>query len=251
MSSGRQIPPQKILPVALVTGAASTLGAAICRKLAKEGFRLILHYGRSQKKASLLQKEINSWGIESFLVQADLSKPTQIHMFLQKSIRQCKRLDLIVNNASVFKSTPPAKGVWKDWESLLNINSISPYALAVAARPWLRKSLGNIINIGDIYGELPILKYHAAYSASKAMLLFLTKYLAVELAPEIRVNAVSPGAITFPQKYGKQKQKKIIERSALKRKGSPEEIAEAVWFLASNRFITGQILKVDGGRFIT
>lgn len=238
-------------PVALVTGAASTLGTIICQKLAGEGFCLVLHYGKSRSKANLLHNEINSYGVKSFLVQADLSKPAQIRSLVQKAIAKWKRLDLVVNNASIFAPTSLSRSQWKVWEILLKVNSIAPYALAVAARPWLRKSRGSIVNIGDIYGELPILKEHAAYSASKAALLFLTKYLAMEFAPEIRVNAVSPGAITFPKKYGKQKKEELIQRSALKRQGTPEDIAEAVWFLASNHFITGQIIKVDGGRFIS
>ncbi|HJT25426.1 MAG TPA: SDR family oxidoreductase [bacterium] len=251
MNSIRQKTDTKSLPVALVTGATSNLGTAICRKLAEEGFRLILHYGKSREKARLLQREVGFKGADSFLLQADLSKPVKFHSHIYKPFRQWGRLDLLVNNASTFKPTPLSKANWKDWRDLFNINSMAPCALAVAARPWLEKSRGSIVNIGDIYGELPILKDHAAYCASKAALLFLTKYLAVEFAPQIRVNAVSPGVITFPQKYGKQKQEKLIQRSALKRQGTPEEIAQAVWFLASNRFITGQVLKVDGGRFIS
>lgn len=241
---------RRSLPVALITGAASTLGAAISRKLAQQGFRLVLHYGKSSGKTHQLQKELASRGAESFLVQADLSKAFQVQSLIRRSTRHWKRLDLIVNNASIFKPTSLVKVNWKDWTHLLSVNAISPSALAVAARPWLKKTSGSIVNIGDIYGEMPILKDHAAYSSSKAALLFLTKYLAVEFAPEVRVNAVSPGAVSFPKKYGDQKRKKLIQRSALKRQGTPEEIAEAVWFLASNLFITGQVLKVDGGRFI-
>ncbi len=127
---------------------------------------------------------------------------------------------------------------------------MSPFALAVAAKPPLKETHGSIVNITDIYGELPILKDHAAYSASKAALIFLTKFLAEEFAPEIRVNAVSPGVISFPEEYGAPEKKKLIQRTALKRQGTPEEIADAVWFLSSNRFITGQVLKMDGGRFV-
>jgi pteridine reductase len=117
--------------------------------------------------------------------------------------------------------------------------------------PWLQKHRGVMVNITDIYGEMPILKDHAAYSASKAALIFLTRYLALALGDQVRVNAVSPGVITFPGHYTSAQQKKLIQKSALKRQGKPEEIAQAVWFLYSNQFVTGQVLRVDGGRFIS
>ncbi len=238
-------------PVALVTGAASTLGTAICLKLARQGFRIALHYGMSREKTFRLQAELNRQDARSFTVQANLSKTNQVSSLVRRVIRQWGRLDFIVNNASLFEPTNPQKGAWDQWQRLFTVNSITPYALAQVARPYLAKAKGSIVNIGDIYGEMPILKAHAAYSVSKAGILFLTKYLAVELAPEVRVNAVSPGVISFPEKYTDQKRKKLIQRTALKRQGTPEEVAEAVWFLASNQFVTGQILRVDGGRFIS
>lgn len=237
-------------PVALVTGAASPLGSAISRQLAGEGFNLALHYGKSKAQTLQLQKELASRGIQTFAVRGDLSKPSQAHTILRKTTRRWGRLDLLVNNAGLFKPTPLRNPDWKDWMRLLSVNSFSPCALAIAARPWLQAAGGCIINITDIYGESPILKDHAAYSASKAALLFLTKFLAVEFAPEIRVNAVSPGVISFPGDYSLQKKKMLVQRTALKRQGTPEEIAGAVWSLASNRFVTGQVLKVDGGRFV-
>jgi len=238
-------------PVAFVTGAASALGKAICWKLARQGFRLALHYGKSRDKILGLQRELAWENIDSFLIQADLSKPNHAAHLMSRVGRQWGRLDLVINNASIFKPTPLPKNDWSEWTRLFTVNSITPYALAAAAKPWLAKTKGSIVNIGDIYGELPILKNHAAYSASKAAVLFLTKYLAVELAPEIRVNAISPGVISFPPKYTAQRRKKLVLKSALQKQGTPEEIAEAVWFLASNQFVTGQVLKVDGGRFIS
>jgi pteridine reductase len=243
------VPPKS--QIALVTGATSTLGIAICEKLGQQGFCLALHYGRSKEKAIKLQKNLTSWGIESLLLQADLSKPSRIGGIIHATIRRWGRLDLLVNNAALFKPTPIEEENWRDWVQLLRVNLFSPFALAVAAKPWLKKTNGNIINICDIYGELPSLKDHVAYSVSKAALIFLTKYMAVEFAPELRVNGVSPGVISFPKTYNEKKRKKLIERSALKKQGTPSQIANAVWFLASNPFITGQVLKVDGGRFIS
>jgi pteridine reductase len=237
--------------VALVTGAASTLGSAISLKMAEQGMRIALHYGKSLKKTRQLQKLLTSLGTETILIKADLSKPPQIHSVVRQLVRQWGRLDVLVNNASVFKPTPLVEENWPEWEKVMKVNSISPCLLAASAKPHLQRSKGCIVNITDIYGEMPALKNHGAYSASKAALLFLTKYLAVEWAPDIRVNAVSPGVISFPGNYSISQRRRLIQKTALKREGKPEEIAEAVWFLASNRFITGQILKVDGGRFIS
>ena len=238
-------------PVALVTGAASTLGSAISVKLAHQGMRLALHYGKSALKTIRLQKELSSLGVETLLLKADLSKPSQAGTLVRGVTRRWGRLDLLVNNASRFLPTPLAEGDWAQWGELYRINTLSPCALAAAANSFLGKTGGSIVNITDIYGEMPVLQSHPAYSASKAALLFLTKFLARELAPAVRVNAVSPGVISFPKKYSRSQRHKLVQKTALMRQGKPADIAEAVWFLASNRFVTGQVLKVDGGRFIS
>jgi pteridine reductase len=236
--------------VALITGAASPLGAAVCFKLAEQGTDIALHFGRSRQNTLDLQLKLNHFGIETILVKADLKNPTQIKPLISQVTDRWGRLDLLVNNASLFQPNPLKGESWKEWTEFFHINALAPCSLAIAALPWLRKCKGSIVNITDIYGELPVLKNYPAYSVSKAALIFLTKYLAVEFSPDVRVNAVSPGAISFPQSYGNGKKKIIVQRSALKRQGTPEEIAEAVCFLSKNRFITGQILKVDGGRLI-
>jgi pteridine reductase len=236
--------------VALITGAASPLGTAICFGLAKEGTCIALHFGRSRENTLKLQEKLNHFGIETIILKADLKKPSHVKSLISQVTRKWGRLDLLVNNASLFQPTRLRAENWKEWTEFFHINALAPCSLGIAALPWLRKSKGSIINITDIYGELPILKSYPAYSLSKAALIFLTKYLAVEFSPNVRVNAVSPGAISFPQSYKHEKKKKLVQKSALKRQGTPEEIADAVLFLAKNRFITGQVLKVDGGRFI-
>ena len=250
MKPKHRLSPGESRRVALVTGAASNLGSAISFKLARQGMRLALHYGKSSLKTIRLQKELASWGAETLLLKADLSKPSQSETLVRGVLRRWGRLDLLVNNASRFVPTPLAEGNWNQWGDLYRINALSPCALAVAAKPFLAKAGGSIVNITDIYGELPVLQSHPAYSASKAALLFMTKFLARELAPAVRVNAVSPGVISFPEKYSPSRRRKLIEKTALKRQGTPQDIAEAVWFLASNPFMTGQVLRVDGGRFI-
>jgi pteridine reductase len=132
----------------------------------------------------------------------------------------------------------------------LNVNLLAPYFLTVLAEPWLRKTRGSVVHITDIYGESAFLPGYPAYAASKSALVFLTKYLASSMAPDVRVNAVSPGVISFPQAHSPAKRRKLLRKTALRRQGTPEDIAQAVYFLATQTFVTGQVLRVDGGRFI-
>src|SRR5579885_151520 len=236
-------------PVALVTGAASRLGGAISWKLARMGMRVALHYGKSLDATKRLQKNLTEAGFEAFRVGGDLRQTERLDAIPREVIARWGRLDLLVNNASVFKPTPLQSRRWSDWNLFFTVNAIAPCALALAARPWLGRSRGSIVNIADIYADMPILKDYPAYCASKAGLIALTRYLAVELAPLIRVNAVSPGVITFPETYARARRRKLVQKSLLKRQGHPIDIAEAVYFLAVSPFVTGQVLKVDGGRF--
>jgi pteridine reductase len=236
-------------PVALVTGAASFLGRAISLKLACEGFDLLLHYQSSMNKTKKLAAEARCLGAKASVVKADLRKVERVQSFIQMIFKTSKRMDLLVNNASLFYPTPFSKTILSQWQELFSVNLFSPYFLSRAVSPLLKKSHGCIVNLTDIYGENPILKDYSAYCASKAGLITITKILSKELGPFVRVNAVSPGAVFIPKTYSLQQREKLIGRSALKRQGRPEDIAEAVYFLASQRFITGQVLKVDGGRF--
>lgn len=237
-------------PVALVTGGASFLGRSISLHLAQRGFHLILHYQKSIDKVRKLMGELERFGVEMAAVQADLSRPQEAQK-LAKAIRgSFDRLDLLINNASLFFPTPLAKTRVKEWERTFHVNLFAPYFLSQMASPWLKKTSGSIVNMTDIYGENPILKDYSAYCASKAGLITITKMLSRELGPEIRVNGVSPGAIFIPKSYSAKKRRELLDRSALKKQGTPEDIAEAVCFLATQPFITGQILKVDGGRFL-
>jgi pteridine reductase len=237
--------------VALITGAASPLGSAISRRLASEGMNLALHYGKSRKRTAELQEELNLRSIETLVLQSDLGKPEQASGVIRKIIKRWGRLDVVVNNASLFEPVDLVPPDWKTWRTTFEINVFSPVGLITAAGPWLERTRGCVVNITDIYGEMPVLKGYPTYCASKASLIFLTKYLAATMGDHIRVNAVSPGVISFPPKYSASQRKRLIEKSALKRQGRPEEIAAAASFLISNQFITGQVLKVDGGRFIS
>ncbi len=236
--------------VALVTGGSSSLGGAISLKLAAQGIRVVLHFSQSKDKTENLQRKIQSMGGRAFSIHADLNNPKRTKQLVKKTVQKWGRLDLLINNASIFNPTPFHDGDIGTWEEIFRVNVMSPFMLSAEAGKWLRKTRGCIVNITDIYGQEPRLKNYAAYCASKAALISLTKWLAFNLGPEVRVNAVSPGAITFPNQYKSGKRKKLTDKTALKRKGQPEDIANAVWMMASNHFLTGQILNVDGGRFI-
>lgn len=250
MTSSKKHKAPQTGPVALVTGAASPLGTAICFKLAEQGTHLALHFGRSQENTLKLQRNLKKFRIETLVLRANFGKSTQIESLIGQITQKWGRLDLLVNNASLFQPSLLTVKSWAKWTEIFQVNALSPCLLTTAAFPWLRKTNGSVVNITDIYGEQPILKNYPGYSVSKAALIFLTKYLALEFSPHVRVNAVSPGVITFPKDYKKIKKKELIQKTALRREGTPEEIADAVLFLTKNKFVTGQILKVDGGRFI-
>jgi pteridine reductase len=237
-------------PTVLVTGGASFLGCSISLKFAREGFDLLLHYQNSASKARQLAFQIERSGGRAFLVKADLKNPQKSSAHLLGAVKKFGRLDVLINNASIFKPIPLRTADVHSWEETFRVNVFSPYILCRAAFPWLKKAHGCVVNLTDIYGEHPVLKDHAAYSASKAALIVLTRRLAFEMGPLVRVNAVSPGAIRIPSHWETSRRKGLIEKSALKKQGKPEDIAEAVYFLATQNFITGQVLNVDGGRFL-
>ena len=236
-------------PVVLVTGSASFLGKAICHKFAKEGFDLGLHYFSSKSKTLKLARELERMGSRVTVFKADLGNEAQTLSLIDQNARLFGRLDVLVNNASLFMPDPP-KSRYRNNNVLFAANVFAPLLLAEQARPYLKKVRGSIVNLTDIYGEDPILKGYKGYCAAKAALINLTRSLAREFGPEVRVNAVSPGAFFIPKSYDRKRIEGLLAKSALKRKGEPHELAEAVYFMASHSFITGQVLKVDGGRFL-
>ena len=237
-------------PVALVTGGASFLGRAISLKFVREGFNLVLHYQNSASQTRQLAMEIGRRGGKAYPVKADLRNPRKAPVLVKQAVDKLGRLDVLINNASVFKPTPLKTAGLELWEETFRVNVYSPFFLCSAAAPWLKKKHGCVVNLADIYGEHPILKGYPAYCASKAALIAATRHLALEWGPQIRVNAVSPGAIRIPPDYDLRRRNALIQRSVLKRQGQPGDIAEAVFFLATQSFITGQVLSVDGGRFL-
>lgn len=240
--------------VILVTGGAKRVGAAICRRLHAQGARLIVHYRTSLNEAKILQDELNRERANSVaLVQGDLLDTGLLPDMIVKTVDRFGQLDVLINNASSFFPTPLQQCGLEDWEDLIGSNLRAPLFLSQAAAPYLKKRFGCIVNIVDIHTERP-LKNHIIYNAAKGGLLSLTKSLAVEMAPEVRVNGVSPGAILWPEDKAwsdETARQQIIATTLLKRCGEPDDIARTVQFLIADApYITGQIIAVDGGRSI-
>ncbi|KTD76366.1 pteridine reductase [Legionella waltersii] len=239
--------------VALVTGGARRIGAAICKKLHAAGYRIAVHCNTSLKEGQALVNELNEIRQNSAMVLAmDLLKSNAAESIANQVEAWSARMDLLVNNASVFKKDVGFDQAGALWEELFRVNVRTPYLLSLASQKLLAAHQGVIINLTDIHSERP-LKGYSLYCQTKAALDMLTKSLAREFAPDIRINAVAPGAILWPENENSLSldiQNKIIEQTPLKRHGHPDFIAQAVLALAENQFITGQILKVDGGRHL-
>ena len=236
--------------VALITGAARRVGAVIARTLHAQGMNLALHYRSSQQEAQQLQQELLAKRPDSvILVQADLLNNAKLSSTIKTSTKAWGRLDALINNASSFYPTPLGSINEQQWDDLIGSNLKAPLFLAQAAAPALRDYHGCIINITDIHADRP-LKNHCVYSAAKAGLVMLTKSLARDLGPEIRVNAVAPGAIMWPEHdLDELTKRRIISNTALKRRGGADDIARAILYLLRDAdYVTGQTITVDGGR---
>jgi pteridine reductase len=236
-------------PVILITGAAKRIGAQIARTLHQAGYDLALHYRHSRNEMDALRSELEPLRPDStFAIQGDLADVAALPGIVEKCTSRFGRLDALVNNASAFFPTPIAEATSEQWDEIFSSNARGPFFLAQAAASVLKKTSGSIVNIVDIYAEKPLAR-HPIYSMAKAALAMMTQSLARDLAPEIRVNAVAPGAILWPENSEPANQGKLIARTPLKRTGAPEEVAKAVLFLIRDAtFTTGQILTVDGGR---
>ena len=237
--------------VALVTGAARRIGAVIARRLHAAGYDVALHARKSRVELDALVAELERARASSTLaLEADLGDVAALPDLANAAVERFGRLDALVNNAAAFYPTPVGGATTAQWDELFGTNARAPFFLAQAAAPHLAASNGAIVNIVDIYAEQPLAN-HAIYSMSKAALAAMTKALARDLAPAVRVNGVSPGAILWPD-AGKSDaaQQALIERTPLKRTGSPDDIASAVLWLLEAPFVTGEIVRVDGGRHL-
>ena len=238
--------------VALITGAARRIGAAIARTLHAQGADVAIHYRGSAEEAADLTDELNSQRADSAAsYAADLTDTAGLNTLVEDVVAWRNRLDILVNNASSFYPTPVGEITEDQWDDLIGTNLKAPLFLSQAALPALREARGVIINIVDVHSQRP-LRDHTVYGPSKAGLAMLTRSLAKDLAPEVRVNGVSPGAILWPENgmSGATKDA-ILEQVPLGRPGTPDDVANAVLFLAKDAdYVTGQIIAIDGGRSI-
>ena len=237
---------------ALVTGGARRLGAAIARRLHAAGASVLIHYRDSEPDAAWLEGELNKLRPRSAAkVKAELLAPIAPRALVSAALDAFGRLDLLVNNASTFFPVEVGAIEASHWEELMGSNLRAPLFIAQQAAPELARHEGAIVNVVDIHADRP-LKGYAVYTVAKAGLAALTRSLALELAPRVRVNGVSPGAIAWPDdgQFEPAERSRILATTPLARVGSPEDIAQAVEFLACAPYVTGQVLAVDGGRSI-
>jgi pteridine reductase len=239
---------------ALVTGAANRLGAQIARTLHQNGANLIIHYRASSTSAQSLVAELNRLRKNSAIaLGAELGSVAELEELAAQACNAFDGLDILVNNASSFYPTRFGQIDQQAWDDLLASNYKAPLFLSQACYPALQRSSGCIINMVDIYASLP-LNQHSVYCSAKAANQMLVKSLARELAPEVRVNGIAPGAILWPggdEVISAKRQQTILDQVPLKRCGTPQSIADTALFLATSDYITGEIIHVDGGRLLT
>ena len=238
--------------VVVITGGARRVGAAIVRRMHAAGANLVVHYRSSTDEARALKDELAAQRPGSLvLVQGDLLKPANLSGLIKEAVKAYGRLDALVNNASSFYPTALGDITEKAWDDLVGTNLKAPLFLSQAAARELKKSHGAIVNIIDIHAEFPM-KNYVIYNVAKAGLVALTRSLARELGPEVRVNGVAPGTILWPDDEAwkdEVSRQRIMNQTALKRIGEPDDIAKAVEFLlTASPYVTGQVIAVDGGR---
>ncbi len=236
-------------PVAFITGAAKRIGAAMACQLHSEGYRVIIHYGHSKDDALALAEKLNNQRADSAIcLQANLCNSDEVSTLGQRALGIWGQIDVLVNNASSFYPTPVGDISEEDWVSLIGSNVKGPLFLSQALAPALALSNGCIINMVDMHVDRPLPK-HSVYLIAKSGLASLTKSLAIDLAPHVRVNGIAPGAILWPEReMGDDEKETLLSSIPLGELGTPADIAKTLSFLVSAPYITGQIIYVDGGR---
>lgn len=234
--------------VALITGGARRVGRAISMALASGGADIVINYHNSAEDAESLKGEVERMGRRATSFQADVSRPNQIRALIQHVRDEFGRLDIVINNASLFESVPVLQITEEMWDRVLATNLKGPFFVAQSAVPLLRESGGgNIINIADL-SAFQAWPSYAHHSVSKAGLVHLTKVLARALGPDIRVNGIAPGTVLPPEDYNGTGSDGTIDRRIIARTGTPEDVTGAIEYLLQGNFVTGQIVIVDGGR---
>lgn len=246
------MPAANTAPAVLVTGAARRIGAAIARRLHGAGYDVAIHHRGCADEARALAADLERARPRStLLLQADLAEFDRLPELVAQCVGRFGRLDALVNNASTFTPTPLGTTTPSQWDALFASNARAPFFLSQAAAPHLQAANGAIVNLTDLYAERP-LREHTVYCMAKAALAMMTRSLAMELGPQVRVNAVAPGAILWPEdRSDTAAQQSMLARTPLARTGTPEEVADAVrWLLQDARYCTGQVLHLDGGRLL-
>jgi len=237
--------------VALVTGGAKRVGKAIVMALAKRGCKLVVHYHTSKAEAEETAQELLASGHEALAVQADITEEAEVDRLIEIAVAQFGRIDVLVNNAAVFFRTPVDTLTVEEWEQIIEVNLTGTFLCAhkigLRMREW---GWGHIINMADVAGLRPWADY-IPYSVSKACVITFTQGLAMELAPEVMVNAIVPGPVLFQDDTPEEVRQREIAKTLVKRAGTPEEVAEVVVFVAESDYSTGSLFHVDGGRSLT
>lgn len=241
---------KKMNKVVLITGAAKRIGKALSIAFHEAGYSVLIHYHSSSEDAEALCRQLNQRrGNSAYCLACELDNKEALDTFVKACHEHINDLHLLINNASRFYPTPLASANENDWQQLMDSNLRAPYFLCKGFLDLLTQSKGNIINLVDIYGERPLAN-HSLYSMSKAGLIMLNKSLALELAPAVRVNAIAPGAILWPE-GGQDNQDAILKKIPLQREGNEQDIVDAALYLNKAEYVTGQVIQVDGGRVLT
>lgn len=237
--------------VALVTGGAKRVGKAIAQALAARGCKLVVHYKTSQTDAEATVRELQAANAEAIAIQADITQEDEVERMVAEAVARFGRIDILINNAAVFFRTPVETLTIEEWEQVLDVNLTGTFLCAqkigLRMREW---GWGHIINIADVAGQRPWVDY-IPYSVSKACVITLTQGLAMELAPQVMVNAIIPGPVLFQDDTPEAVRQREIDKTLVKRAGTPEEVAEVVIFVAESDYSTGSLFHVDGGRALT
>lgn len=237
--------------VIIVTGGARRIGRAICLALAERGAKIVINYNNSETDANELLNELNRNNPESAIaVKADVSNSDEVQKMVESTIARFKTIDALVNNAAIFFKTQLPDLSEHDWDLFMDTNLKGPFLCSQKViKVMSDKGSGKIINIVDSFVISKEAEHYIPYLASKAALVMLTRTLASALAPDIHVNAIAPGPILFPDNFTEEEKKKAVENTALKRNGSPQDIAMGVIFLIESEYITGEVLHINGGMF--
>jgi NAD(P)-dependent dehydrogenase (short-subunit alcohol dehydrogenase family) len=236
--------------VALITGAAHRVGKAIALRLAQHGSHIVLNYRSSIEEARQTQAELEALGVRVLPIQADVSDPAAIEAMVAQAVDHFGRLDILVNSAANFNMTPFPDMTLADWDTAINTNLRGPFWCARTVAPhMLELEEGLIINITDLSAFTPA-QDMLAHTVAKAGLVSLTQAMALELRPTIRVNAIAPGPVIPPPEYDQATNERIAQRTLLKRWGSGDHVAQAVIFFVENDYVTGEVVRVDGGELL-